>query len=206
MTKYEFNELPDFIRENLYSADGWQYAIRREWDMPIRDIVYVVIPQTTINNWEVALIEESNFYSIEDEYEDLVMQFGSMYRGLALAIPLRTTCKGKLVLPDDSRGARLIDIVEELYGGYPIYSEVDYSERADKLRTELLRQEVRYISQHVLDQWDRDISDDFCDELLAKLDNWYGTVDFTGECLDYSERDKRVIKCELITTRGGMYE
>lgn len=206
MTKYKFNELPDFIRDNLYSSDGWYSRINSECNMPIRDIVYVVIPQTTISNWDVALIEESNFHSIYDEFTDNVIEFGNRNKGLALAIPLMTTRKGNLIIPDDSPESKLIEIAEYLENDYPIYNETDYYEREDKLRTELFRQEVRYISQCVLGQWDRDISDEFCDELLAKLDNWYGTVDFTGECLDYSEKDKRVIECELITTRGGMYE
>lgn len=204
MAKYCFNELPDFIRDNLYSADGWQYAIRREWDMPIRDIVYVVIRNTEIG-FGSGVIEESNYNSILEDFNDKVHEFGYYGTGKALAIPLMTTRKGKLIIPDDGPESELIEIAEELYGGCPIYNDADYSELADKLRTELFRQEVRYISQSVLGQWYRDISDEFCDELLAKLDNWHGTVEFTGDGLDYSARDKRVIECELITAREGMY-
>ena len=205
MTKYNFNELPDFIRDNLYSSDGWQYGILREWDMPIQDIVYVVIQNTGIS-FGSGVIEESNYNSILEDFNGKVHEFGYYVTGKAVAIPLMTTRKGKLIIPDDGQESELIEIAGMLSDEYPIYNEADYFGREHILRTELFRQEVRYISQSVLDQWDRDISDDFCDELLAKLDNWYGTIDFTGDCLDYSERDKRVIECELITTRGGMYE
>lgn len=200
MTKYNFNELPDFIRDNLYSADGWQYAIRREWDMPIRDIVYVVIQQTTISNWDSPLIEESNYNSILEDFNSKVHEFGYYGVGKALAIPLMTTRKGKLIIPDDGPESELIEIAGMLSDEYPIYNEADYFEREYELRTELFRQEVRYISQSVLGQWDRDISDEFCDELLAKLDDESGTVEFTGDGINYTEADKDAIRGALITS------
>lgn len=64
MTKYRFNELPDWARDGLYTrSDNLSdyYRIESDTNIPPNDIVYLFVRGTWFNKFDLDLMERSNY-------------------------------------------------------------------------------------------------------------------------------------------------
>ena len=138
MTKYKFNELPDWARDDLYtqSYNLSDYPrIKSGSDLPTNDVVYLFVRGTWFNKFDLDLMERSNYDCLLHYYPGQFVKCGGYY-SLYLMYPITTTRKGKLRIPDE-----IVDVLDTITE-YGILDEVDYSQRENE---EVERQFVEYV-------------------------------------------------------------
>ena len=137
MAKYTFDELPDWVRSDLYTRSdnpSDYYRIKSGNDVPANDIVYLFIRGTWFNKFDVDLMERSNYDCLLRDYPDQFVECDGYY-SLYLMYPITTTRKCKLHIPDEIIEA--LDAIAE----YGILDEIDYFQRESE---EIERQFVEY--------------------------------------------------------------
>lgn len=156
MTKYKFNELPDWARDDLYTrSDNLSdyYRIKSGSNVPTNDIVYLFIRGTLFNKFDLDLMERSNYDCLLHYYPDQFVECGGYY-SLYLMYPIATTRKGKLRIPYEIIEA--LDTIVE----HGIIDESDYYQRENE---EVERQFVEYVQTIA-----PDIDDDTALDILTE--------------------------------------
>ena len=156
MTKYRFNELPDWARGELYTrSDNLSdyYRIKSGYNVPENDIVYLFVRGTWFNKFDLDLMERSNYDSLLRDYPGEFVECGGYY-SLHLMYPITTTRKGKLRIPDEVSEA--LDTIVE----YGILDDSDYYQRENE---EVERQFVEYVQTIA-----PDIGDDTALDILTE--------------------------------------
>lgn len=138
MTKYTFDELPDWARNALHISREHRSKhtlLRNKYDVPDNDIVYLDVIGTWFNTFDLDLIDRSNHACLLRDYPNDFVEYISPYsRQLMLIIP--TTKRGKLRISDEIYAA--IDAIAE----YAIYDSDDYNTRENE---EIERQFIEYV-------------------------------------------------------------
>ena len=138
MTKYRFNELPDWARDGLYTrSDNLSdyYRIKSGSDIPTNDIVSLFVRGTWFNKFDRDLMERSNYDCLLHYYPGQFVECGGYY-SLYLMYPITTTRKGKLHIPDE-----IIESLETIVE-HGIIDDNDYSQRESD---EIERRFVEYV-------------------------------------------------------------
>ena len=158
MTKYKFNELPDWARDELYArSDSLSdyYKIKSGNDVPANDIVYLFVRRTWFNKFDLDLMDRSNYDCLLRDYPGQFTECDGYY-SLYLMYPITTTRKGKLHIPDEIIEA--LDTIAE----HGILDEIDYFQRES---AEIERQFVEY-AQDIANANGIDIYDDIALNIL----------------------------------------
>ena len=177
MTKYKFNELPDWARDDLYTRNdnlSDYYLIKSGSDIPPNDIVYLFVRGTWFNKFDIDLMERSNYDCLLHYYPGQFVECGGYY-SIHLMYPIATTRKGKLRIPDEI--IESLDTIVE----YGILDDSDYYQRENE---EVERQFVEYVQTIA-----PDIDDDTA---LGLLDTYQDTFDYIYLDGDYIVMDKGI--------------
>ena len=153
---HEFNELPDWARDELYTrSDNLSdyYRIKSGSDIPTNDIVYLFVLGAWFNKFDLDLMERSNYDCLLHYYPGQFVECGGYY-SLYLMYPIATTRKGNLRIPDE-----IVDVLDTITE-YGILDEVDYSQRENE---EVERQFVEYVQTIA-----PDIDDDAALDILTE--------------------------------------
>ena len=166
MTKYAFDDLPDWAHNEFYTrSDNLSdyYRIKSGYNVPENDIVYLFVRGTWFNKMDVDLMERSNYDCLLRDYPGQFVECGGYY-SLYLMYPITTTRKGKLHIPDEIIEA--LDTIVE----HGILDEIDYFQRESE---EIERQFVEY-ARDIANANGIDISDDIA---LNILDVYHDTFE-----------------------------
>ena len=164
MTKYKFNELPDWARDDLYTRSynlSDYHRIKSGSDLPTNDVVYLFVRGTWFNKFDLGLMERSNYDCLLHYYPGQFGECGGYY-SLHLMYPIATTRKGKLRIPDEIIES-LATIVE-----YGIIDDNDYSQRESD---EIERQFVEYV-QTIAPDIDEDAALDILTEYSERFSEY----------------------------------
>ena len=156
MTKYKFNELPDWARDELYTrSDNLSdyYRIKSGSDLPTNDVVYLFVRGTWFNKFDLDLMDRSNYDCLLRDYPGEFVECDGHY-SLYLMYPIATTRKGKLRIPDE-----IVDVLDTITE-YGILDEVDYYQREND---EVEKQFVEYVQTIA-----PDIDDDAALDILTE--------------------------------------
>ena len=156
MTKYKFNELPDWARDDLYTRSynlSDYHRIKSGSDLPKNDVVYLFVRGTWFNKFDLDLSDRSNYNCLLRDYPGEFVECDGYY-SLYLMYPIATTRKGKLRIPDE-----IVDVLDTITE-YGILDEVDYSQRENE---EVERQFVEYVQTIA-----PDIDDDAALDILTE--------------------------------------
>ena len=205
MTKYRFNELPDWVRDDLYtrSYNLSDYPrIKSGSDIPTNDIVYLFVRGTWFNEFDLDLMGRSNYDCLLRDYPGEFVECDGDY-SLHLMYPIATTRKGKLRIPDE-----IVDVLDTITE-YGILDEVDYSQRENE---EVERQFVEYV-QTIAPDIDEEAALDILIEYSERFSEspWLEDETLVMDkgidefILGKLKEGEKAIKenCELITYRGS---
>ena len=162
MTKYRFDELPDWARDELYTRSDHlseYYRIKSDTNIEPGDIVYLFVRGTGFNKFDLDLMERSNYDCLLHYYPGQFVECGGHY-SIHLMYPIMTTHKGKLRIPDE-----IVDVLDTITE-YGILDEVDYSQRENE---EVERQFVEYVQTIA-----PDIDDDATLDILTEYSERFG--------------------------------
>ena len=205
MTKYKFNELPDWARDDLYTRSynfSDYHRIKSGSDLPTNDVVYLFVRGTWFNKFDLDLSDRSNYNCLLRDYPGEFVECDGYY-SLYLMYPITTTRKGKLHIPDE-----IIESLETIVE-HGIIDDNDYYQREND---EVEKQFVEYV-QTIAPDIDEEAALDILTEYGERFSEYPWLEDETlvmdkgidEFILGKLEEGEKAIKenCELITYRGS---
>ena len=114
MTKYKFNELPDWVRDDLYTRSynlSDYHRIKSGSDLPTNDVVYLFVRGAWFNKFDLDLMERSNYDCLLHYYPGQFVECGGYY-SLYLMYPIAPDI-------DDNAALDILTEYSERFSEYP---------------------------------------------------------------------------------------